>query len=279
MSEDIFEIKVLSHAFEILNFEKSLLQLQDESKLDVPVYLGIGQEYVASALATLLKKYTPGIFAQHRSHSYFIAFGGNKESLLSEILGDRIKGCSNGYGGSVGIFSKDIPMFGHTGIMGEQAYLGAGWSFATKRPAIVVLGDATLEEDYLGPTLGFCSMHNVPVLFICEDNGLAVLTPTSKRRKWTAPDLAEAYGLECHDLEDDPFLIQEILNDYEFEKPIFLNIRVQRKNRHVGALLEGEIEWDREQIFKKQFISIHGNSLYEQIKSAQIAEEVSNASP
>jgi hypothetical protein len=156
-------------------------------------------------------------------------------------------------------------MFGHTGIMGEQAYLGAGWSLATNKPSLIVLGDATIEEDYVGPILGFASDRGLPTLFICEDNGLAVLTPTVKRRRWEAISLAKAYGLESHDLVDDPFLIKDALSNYTFEKPLFLNIRVQRKNRHVGALMEGEVQWDREYLFKEQFLKFHDKELYQQL--------------
>ena len=261
-----FDIKVLDKASEILAFELNLLELQNQSRINIPVYLCIGQEYVASTLASILEAKNPAIFAQHRSHSYFLAFGGDKKSLLLEIMGDGEKGCARGYGGSVGIYSKKISMFGHSGIMGEQGYLGVGYSLATNRPTIIVFGDATLEEDYIGPILGFCKLRNLPVLFICEDNGLAILTPTYKRRTWSAKDLAEAYGLDFSEMDDDPYLIESRLRTYDFSQPLFLNIRVQRKNRHVGAILEGDVAWDRESLFIKQFVQIHGGKTYQIIR-------------
>ena len=32
---------------------------------------------------------------------------------------------------------------------------------------------------------------------------------------------------------------------------MFLNIRTQRKNRHVGAYLEGDTKWDRKKLFEE----------------------------
>jgi pyruvate dehydrogenase E1 component alpha subunit len=263
MPTDGYELSVLHKALRINAFERNLLSLQEMGHIDIPVYLGIGQEYVAASLASLLETFKPAIFAQHRAHSYYLAFGGDENSLLQEILGNKAEGCARGYGGSVGLISSEIQMFGHSGVMGEQAYIGSGWALATQKPALIVMGDATIEEDYVGPILGFSVLRNLPVLFVCEDNGLAVLTPTLSRRLWDARGLASAYGMRFQELEDDPFTIRHVLNNYAFEYPLFLNIKVQRKNRHVGAILEGEVQWDREILFKENYIKIYGLESYE----------------
>ena len=250
--------KILIKAYQILNLEKKILNLQENQQVNIPVYLGIGQEFIAATAAAHFEHLLPAIFAQHRSHSYFIAFGGNEDSLIAEILGDEENGCAKGFGGSVGIYSKDINMFGHTGLMGEQVYLGTGWAFATRKPTIVVLGDATIEEDYVFPCLGFAAMHGLPMIFICEDNGLAVLTPTEKRRKWNSTELARASGIESFEIKDDPEVMSGIFRNYNFKNPIFINVHTQRKNRHVGAKLEGNPEWDRLLSFENYFIQEYG---------------------
>lgn len=247
-------IKILKRAYFIESFERNILSLEEKELLEIPVYLGLGQEYIAASLATYYENTPVAIFAQHRAHSYYLAFGGNASALKAEILGDVQAGCARGYGGSVGIYSKEINMFGHSGLMGEQIYLGVGWSFASKSRSLVILGDATIEEDYTLPSIGFAAKHNLPVTFICEDNGFAVMTPTSKRRSWSASEVVSAYGVKSIDLEDDPRQIFEALNSIDNEGPLFLNIRTQRKNRHVGAYLEGVVKWDTKKLFE-EFIS------------------------
>lgn len=244
-------IKVLERAYCIESFETHILSLEEKKLLDIPVYLGLGQQFIAASLATYYEGIQVSIFAQHRAHSYYLAFGGNPVALKAEILGDIQTGCARGFGGSVGIYSKEINMFGHSGLMGEQIYLGVGWSFASKLRSIIVLGDATIEEDYSLPAIGFAARHNLPTTFVCEDNGYAVLTPTSKRRSWSASEVVSAYGVKSFDIEDDPVQIFEALDTIENNGPIFLNIRTQRKNRHVGAHLEGKVKWDRKKLFEE----------------------------
>jgi TPP-dependent pyruvate/acetoin dehydrogenase alpha subunit len=246
--------EVYAKATLIQNFEEKVIEFSDKGKIDIPVYLGLGQEYIAATVSVALKNDNPGIFTQHRAHSYYLAFGGDPQALFSELQGDELSGCAKGFGGSVGIYSKDINFFGHTGLMGEQVYLGVGWSFATKRKALIVLGDATIEEDYVFPSIGFAVTHKLKTIFICEDNGLAVLTPTSKRRSWKTVDVVKAFGVNAFEIQDDPVEILNILENYKEEGPLFLNILTQRKNRHVGAKLEGDLLWDRHSLFKDSII-------------------------
>lgn len=244
-------LDIYSKATFIQHFEGKVIEFNDKNKINIPVYLGLGQEYIAATVAVALKENNPAIFTQHRAHSYYLAFGGNPQALFSELQGDEENGCARGFGGSVGIYSKEINFYGHTGLMGEQVYLGVGWSFATKNMSLIVLGDATIEEDYVLPSIGFAVTHNLNTIFVCEDNGLAVLTPTSKRRSWKTVDVVKSFGVNAFEIQDDPIEILSLLEEYKNEGPLFLNILTQRKNRHVGAKLEGDLLWNRHLLYKE----------------------------
>jgi len=261
------ESEILRTAYSIISFEEEILRLEANGKVEIPVYLGLGQEFIASTFARFFRNQPPGIFAQHRSHSYYLAFGGDRDALLAEILGDEINGCAKGYGGSVGIYSKKANMFGHTGLMGEQAYLGVGWALANNKRTLIVIGDATVEEDYVSPALGFAATHSLPCIFICEDNGLAVLTPTVKRRSWKATDLAQSFGIKSFSISDSPDEIVNVLSEANLDSPLFLNINTNRKSRHVGALLEGTVTVDRLKIFENSFVKKYGKEQLEAIQS------------
>ena len=47
----------------------------------------------------------------------------------------------------------------------------------------------------------------MPIIFICEDNDLSVLTKTEDRRSWKAVDLANSLNMYAVDITDDPWLI------------------------------------------------------------------------
>ena len=263
MKKDLY-LDIYRKALFIRQFEEKLITLEQSKKIEIPVYLSMGQEFIAATLATYFGN-SLSIFAQHRAHAYFLAFGGKPESLMWEIMGDIEKGCSNGYGGSVGIKSIEAKLYGHTGIMGEQAYLGVGFAFAQNSPVLIVLGDATIEEDYFIPSIGFAVTHNLRVVFICEDNGLAVLTPTTKRRSWKSSDLVSSLGVPSVEIVDDPKLIYKAIRELPSEGPIFLNIQTQRKVRHTGAKIEGTILWDREIDFANEIIEMFGTKELDKI--------------
>jgi hypothetical protein len=63
-------------------------------------------------------------------------------------------------------------------------------------------------------------------------------------------DVVKSFGVNAFEIQDDPVEILNIFENYKEEGPLFLNILTQRKNRHVGAKLEGDLLWDRHSLFK-----------------------------
>ena len=106
------------------------------------------------------------LFPQHRCHSIYLSFGGDIKSLIDELLG-RKSGCTNGMGGSASIHSKKIKMYGHDGLMGSQVPIAIGACYASKKPTIVFLGDASAEEDYVLAALGWASFKKTSNFICC----------------------------------------------------------------------------------------------------------------
>ena len=61
-------------------------------------------------------------------------------------------------------------MYGHDGLMGSNGPIGVGACYASKKPTIIFLGDAAVEEDYVLGAMGWASKKNLPLIFIIEDN-------------------------------------------------------------------------------------------------------------
>ena len=51
-------------------------------------------------------------------------------------------------------------MYGHDGLMGSQVPIAIGACYASKKPTIVFLGDASAEEDYVLAALGWLHLKN-----------------------------------------------------------------------------------------------------------------------
>tara|TARA_B110000008_G_scaffold276542_1_gene316012 strand:- start:5497 stop:6384 length:888 start_codon:yes stop_codon:yes gene_type:complete len=235
-------------------FELAVKEKADEGLIYGPIYLSIGTEFNSAALSIAID--SPQIFGQHRGHSLYLSFGGKPEALRDELLG-LDSGCSFGIGGSCCIQGKEINMFGHSGLLGEQVPLSVGACFAKKQLTLTIFGDAAIEEDYVAPALGWAVTQNLPIIFICEDNDLSVLTKTEERRSWKAVDLANSLNMYAVDITDDPWLIahhvKEIIKN---GKPGFINIRTVRGIWHAGTGVDNELEWNRYKLVEKELLAM-----------------------
>jgi acetoin:2,6-dichlorophenolindophenol oxidoreductase subunit alpha len=221
-------------------FEDCLYDQVKKGNINIPVYLSAGQEIIPAVISSICEKINikPMIFAQHRCHSTYISFGGDYIRLIHELLG-LPTGCSNGMGGSASIHDQKIKMFGHDGMMGSNIPIGTGACYASKQPTIVFAGDAAAEEDYALASYGWAATHNLPILFVVEDNNLSILTEKFVRRNWEIAPVAQAMGVESYSIIDTHEQITKYSQNF-FKGPVLLNIETVRKYWHSGAGTDGD---------------------------------------
>lgn len=230
-------------------FELKVAEAYKAGIIRSPIYLSIGQEAIAAAVSTVISGYH--IFAQHRAHGVYLAFGGDPIRLIDELLG-RPTGCTGGKGGSPMIQDPDIGMIGYNGLIGENVPRGVGYALGSGHKTVCFFGDAAAEEDYVFSAIGFAATHKLPVLFICEDNDLAVLTRTYVRRSWEVADVVGALGIPTVDITDDPWLIAHHAKGHGTNLPAFINCRTCRNCWHTGVGVDGPPEWDRLTLVKQE---------------------------
>ena len=246
-----FRYQVFKKASLARNFEEEVIANVKNKNIKIPVYVSAGQEFIASTIATIceIKKIKPLLFGQHRCHSTYLTFGGDKTKLIDELL-EKKTGCTKGMGGSASIHSKKINMYGHDGLMGSNGPIGVGACYATKKPTIIFLGDAAAEEDYVLGALGWASTKNLPLLVIVEDNNYSILTEKKIRRNWEMSDVAKAFKMKGFNLDDNPMNINKY-SKYFFKQPCLLNINTNRIYWHAGAGKDSEKTFDRYRSEKK----------------------------
>ncbi len=234
------------------NFELEAKKACDADFIKVPIYLSVGQEAPSATISTFFRPDL--IFTQHRGHSVYLSYGGNRDELVDELLG-RDTGCNLGRGGSPGIKDKRIGMIGHHGLVGENAPLAVGAALGDKtKKVLCVFGDGAAEEDYVFNAISFAFTHKLPVLFVCEDNNLSILTKKSERRIWELSDALRGIGMPAVNIPDEPELIAKYVNEFKDSLPAFINCRTCRHLWHVGAGNDGPPEVDRLNNFKEELI-------------------------
>lgn len=231
---------------DIRYFELGIIKNID--KIHCPVYLSMGQE----AIAATISEYYPDfrVFPQHRGHAWYLSYGGAPEELRDELLGLE-SGCCRGMGGSSDIQCEKVEA--HHGLLGENLPLAAGYALASQKNTIAAFGDGAIEEDYAGVALGFASTHRLPILFVCEDNNLAILTEIKERRNWKAINLAKGYKLDFADIDDDPKGILRVLKNLRL--PALINIHTIRHKWHVGIGEDRKPSFDRLKQFKSEVLN------------------------
>lgn len=240
-----FKLEVFKKASLCRHFENQVYKLAQDKHIKFPFYLSAGQEFIPASIYTILeqKGIDTNVFIQHRGHSHYLCKGADPIQLIDELLG-RKTGCAGGMGGSASIHSHEKNIFGHDGLMGSQVPIAVGHAYETRKPTIVVMGDASAEEDYVLGALGWASTKNLPILFIIEDNNLSILTEKKMRRNWEMDKVALGFNMKASNIGDDPLVIEAFLKDYNFKHPMLLNINTHRKYWHSGAGQDGN-EFDR----------------------------------
>ncbi len=248
-------LEVFRRMCKIRYFELQAKSAYEAGLIRPPMYLSVGQESVAAALSVSFE--SPAIFGQHRVHDFYLAYGGNPEALRDELL-HKSTGCSHGMGGSASLHGPDIKLFGHDGLIGSQIPIATGYAIGKRgtERVLAIMGDASAEEDYTLGAEGFGATRKLPILYVCVDNGLSILTKVAVRRNWNATDVASAFGLASAEITDDPWTIMWYVQQVSSNLPAFLNIHTVRYLWHAGTGSDGPPEWERFLIVKEDLRSI-----------------------
>jgi TPP-dependent pyruvate/acetoin dehydrogenase alpha subunit len=167
-------------------FEEKVSALYAAREIVGLLHLGIGQEAVAVGVCSLLRA-DDYVFGGHRSHGHAIAKGANVNRLMAEIAG-RVTGYCAGKGGSMHIAAMDAGFVTATGVVGGTIPLALGAAFAAKerkkkQVAVVFFGDGAGQAGPFHESLNIASLWQLPVIFVCENNGYAEFTPLSAHTK------------------------------------------------------------------------------------------------
>ncbi|MBC8472843.1 MAG: hypothetical protein H8D56_25555 [Planctomycetes bacterium] len=236
-------------------FELGVIDAVIKKEITYPVYLSSGQEAVAAALSTEIRDYL--IFAQHRAHDVYLTFGGPPERLRDELLG-LSSGTSQGKAGSncLQYHENGISMFGHHGLIGENVPQAVGAALGSGKNTVCIFGDGAAEEDYVFAAMGFAATHKLPVLFVCIDNNLSILTTVDVRRSWSITDVARSLGMPAVDVADDPWAVIYHTRALSNNLPAFINCYVCRGYWHVGIGIDATPEWDRYKKVEEELIRL-----------------------
>ncbi len=223
-------------------FEEKCVQLYGQQKIRGFLHLYIGEEAVATGIASALKDGDKMISA-YREHVQAMVMGAPPEKVMAELYG-KITGSSKGKGGSMHIFDREHNFLGGHGIVGGQISLGAGIAMAekyrgTNNICVTFFGDGAAFQGALHETFNMAAKWELPVLFVLENNRYAMGTAVERISAVSElAHLGQTYGIRSESVNGmdvlDVYKAARKAVDYirRTSKPYFLEAKTYRYRGH-----------------------------------------------
>ncbi|WP_019012914.1 thiamine pyrophosphate-dependent dehydrogenase E1 component subunit alpha [Elioraea tepidiphila] len=160
-------------------FEETALAAHAAGQMPGPLHVSIGQEAVAAGVCLNLRA-DDRITSNHRGHGHAIAKGAGIAGMMEELFG-RAGGHCGGKGGSMHIADFSVGMLGANGVVAGGIPIAVGAAQGLRllgSDAIVAcfFGDGAINRGPFLEGLNWAALYRLPVLFVCEDNGVAAFT-------------------------------------------------------------------------------------------------------
>lgn len=232
----------------IRRFEEQILELGREGAIAGSIHLCLGQEAIpVGTLAALQEQ--DRVLSTYRGHGWALACGTDPEALMAEIA-QRADGVNGGRAGSPLLSDPDNGFLGENSIVGAGVPIADGVALAsqylgTNRVVVTSIGDGAMNQGATTEGMIFAAARNLPVIFMCENNGWAEMTAIAGINR--VADLAErshGLGIQSHVVDgNDPFAVYEAVaaaadTCRRGEGPILLECKTFRLSGHYNKDIE-----------------------------------------
>ncbi len=163
-------------------------------------HLCAGQEAIPVGALSALRA-DDRVVATYRGHGWALESGITTDELMAEIC-HRATGINGGRAGSAYATAPHRRFIGENSIVGAGGPIACGAAIAaqvqgTGRVTIVSFGDGAMSQGALHEALIFAAARQLPVIFVCENNGWSEMTPIRDMAKVERLSArAAAYGME-----------------------------------------------------------------------------------
>lgn len=184
--------------------EEKMLILLRQGKIS-KWFSGIGQEAI-SVGATLALKQDRYILPMHRNLGVFTSRGIPFNRLFAQFQG-KLSGFTKGRDRSFHFGTNEFHIVGMISHLGPQLAVADGIALSdliskNSNVTLVFTGDGGASEGDFHEALNVAAVWNLPVIFIVENNGYGLSTPSDQQFKFkNFIDKGPGYGIEAHQID------------------------------------------------------------------------------
>lgn len=195
----------------IREFELEAKRAREAGEILGNVHVYVGEEAVATGVCSCLER-KDYIESTHRGHGHTIAKGAELRPMMAELYGKATGSCK-GKGGSQHIADFSVGMLGANGIVGGGFGLAVGAALAARYKktgaiSVVFFGDGASNRGTFHEAANMAAAWHLPVIFVCENNGIACSTPHWTGGQQAVMDLsrrAAGYAMESYVVDGNDF--------------------------------------------------------------------------
>ena len=238
-------LKLYEKVLLIRSCEEAVRKEYAGNEMKTPVHLCNGSEAIAAGVISTLPNATK-IFGTYRNHGLYLTATDDTDGFFAELYGKET-GCASGLAGSMHLTSPQNGLCLTSAVVGTTIPIAVGAAFANKyrhslHVVVSFFGDGALEEGVFWESLNFACLHKLRILFVCENNDLAIHTFGHERRGFKSIDQA-VQGFNCHAFGANGYSVDQVFSlsqaalkkVEEDPKPAFLRFDYFRMLEHVGV--------------------------------------------
>ncbi|MBW1782599.1 MAG: thiamine pyrophosphate-dependent dehydrogenase E1 component subunit alpha [Deltaproteobacteria bacterium] len=174
------QIQMYERMVLIRKVEECLMEVFSKGEIPGFIHVCIGQEATPVAVCSWLKD-SDYMANTHRGHGHALAKGIDLNLFMAELFGKK-NGFCRGRSGSMHLADPHLGILGANGIVGGGIPIATGAAFAasykkTRQVTVCFFGEGATNEGTFHESLNIASLRNLPIVYVCENNGWAEFTP------------------------------------------------------------------------------------------------------